>query len=175
MSTAITGSCQRITQMESHHLGSQRQVPKFSSQTPPSTSTIITTTNFSTIKIIIRRSVIRIINLNTTIGSIKIKICFHHVCHFLVFRNHRWISKHIKRIIIILHCDFFHWFTRKISKYSKVNLARLGVSRTIYVNVDSPNLSILQLFRGVPVKQITMIMSYAHRWSLLVGSKNHRH
>ena len=34
--------------------------------------------------------------------------------------------------------------------------SRLGVSRPIYVNVDSPNLcrfSILKLFRGVPVKK----------------------
>ena len=35
---------------------------------------------------------------------------------------------------------FFHWASPKISEYKKLIKARLGVSRTIYVNVDSPNL-----------------------------------
>ena len=41
----------------------------------------------------------------------------------------------------------------KKSKYNKVNLDRLGVSRPIYVNVDSPNLGFPYFFRGVPVKK----------------------
>ena len=35
---------------------------------------------------------------------------------------------------------FFHWYPPKSSKYKKVIYARLGVSRPIYVNVDSPSL-----------------------------------
>ena len=35
---------------------------------------------------------------------------------------------------------FFTGPLPKMSKYRQVNLTRLGVSRTIYVNVDSPNL-----------------------------------
>ena len=35
---------------------------------------------------------------------------------------------------------FFHWYPPKSSKYKQVNQAWLGVSRPIYVNVDSPNL-----------------------------------
>ena len=43
----------------------------------------------------------------------------------------------------------------KVPSKEKLILARLGVSRTIYLNVDSPNLGflyILKLFRGGPVK-----------------------
>ena len=52
---------------------------------------------------------------------------------------------------------FFNWPPLTSSKYKKVNQARLGVSRTIYVNVDSPNLGFTYfLGGGGAFKKITL-------------------
>ena len=42
----------------------------------------------------------------------------------------------------VLQGFFSHWYPPKSSKYKKVNL---GVSRTIYINVDSPNLTAISV------------------------------
>ena len=42
---------------------------------------------------------------------------------------------------IVFYRVFFYWCPPKSSKYRKVDLGyRLGVSGTIFVNIDSPNL-----------------------------------
>ena len=46
------------------------------------------------------------------------------------------------------------------SKYKKVNQARLGVSRLIYVNVDSPNLGFIY-FNFLGGYQFKMYVSYS--------------
>ena len=62
--------------------------------------------------------------------------------------------------ILYTEC-FFNWPPPESSKYKKVNLARLGVSRPIYVNVDSPNLGFPYFFfRGVPVKKTPCIRTF---------------
>ena len=47
---------------------------------------------------------------------------------------------YFKMDVYKLQAVLFNWYPPKNSKYKKVNQARLGVSRTIYVAVDSPNL-----------------------------------
>ena len=54
-------------------------------------------------------------------------------------------------LVPIIQGDFFTGDPPKSAE--KLIWARLGVSRPIYVNVDSPN---LELVRGGPVKKITL-------------------
>ena len=66
------------------------------------------------------------------------------------------------------------FFTGTPLKSSKYILARLGVSRLIYVNVDSPNLGFpyFKLFRGVPVKKTPCILAWIIRLSSTMNRKS---
>ena len=75
--------------------------------------------------------------------------------------GHNWRSSHVptqppeEQDIFVVHkelcltpigdqeitvCSFLLWYPRKVPSTNKLIQARLGVSRMIYVNVDSPNL-----------------------------------
>ena len=56
----------------------------------------------------------------------------------------------------IIQGVFFSTGTPLKIKKKSTKKARLGVSRRIYVAVDSPNLGFPYFFRGVPVKKNTL-------------------